>query len=328
MPIGRVVLLPTFSVIVAEGSDAEHFLQGQLTNSLQALGASQHQRTGYCSAKGRLLAIAQLWRIAPQRIGMVVPSDIAPGLVRRLSMFVLRAKVNIGLAQASVQGCWGEGLPEAGVVSHDPAEDGAFLLGLGTSSQGGSGPAVSRAFRVSFAQHESAPDVSNADGAAQWMAADIVAGIPWIDAATQDLFVPQMVNLELLGGVNFQKGCYPGQEVVARSQYLGKLNRRMFGVTFSAATPPASASAIFNEHAPEQPCGSLVACAVASPIAQVNALAADQTPTHYVGLISVSLDAWASGALRMGEPPGVPLVPVTLPYEVPTTPQTPNRPKL
>ncbi|MGA1254151.1 MAG: YgfZ/GcvT domain-containing protein, partial [Burkholderiaceae bacterium] len=272
----RVVSLSSFSVIVAEGPDAEQFLQAQLTNSLQALGPEQHQLTGYCSAKGRLLAIARLWRISEDRIGLLLPTDIAPAIVKRLSMFVLRAKVRLSLAQAQVKGLWFglpanlEAAPSAGSVSRHPSDSETFLLWLEAASTEAAGESVgvdhstradeshdhisgqqfhgTRALCISFNEEKSPKDAGvsasngyptqhdSASSASQewaWHAADIRAGLPWVWASSQDLFVPQMVNLELLDGVNFQKGCYPGQEVVARSQYLGKLNRRMFGVCFS-----------------------------------------------------------------------------------------------
>lgn len=349
---GRVVCLPKFSVIVAEGADAAQFLQSQFTNGLEALRPDQHQLTGYCSAKGRLLAIARLWRIAEDRIGLVLPTDIAPAVVKRLGMFVLRAKVRLSLAQAQVEGLWfasfppdsvatSDAAPEVGLVSPDPSDPHAFLLWLGAKSvvaptdantaagvdADWSRPPV-RALRISFHSAD-----GRAENAHDWDIADIRAGLPWIWAPTQDLFVPQMVNLELLGGVNFQKGCYPGQEVVARSQYLGKLNRRMFGVSFALpaganSSLAAPGSKVFSPTDPSQPCGSLVAGA---PAESENP-AGPGSPTRYLGLVSVSLDAWAQGGLRLLDPEseaeGPSLEPFALPYPVPTTPQTPNRPKL
>jgi hypothetical protein len=388
----RVVSLSSFSVIVAEGPDAEQFLQAQLTNSLQALGPEQHQLTGYCSAKGRLLAIAQLWRISEGRIGLLLPTDIAPAIVKRLSMFVLRAKLRLAQTQAQVKGVWfglpanQEAAPSASSVSRHPSDSETFLLWLGAASIEAAGESVgvdhsmradkshedasgqrmigSRALCISFNQEKSPEDAGvstsnvkpkqqdSAASAAQesaWHAADIRAGLPWVWASSQDLFVPQMVNLELLDGVNFQKGCYPGQEVVARSQYLGKLNRRMFGVSFSLngalgnlglagayPMPPiqepgqlphapdvphsphlpiSPGCEVFSPTDPAQPCGALVAAARGS----------DQ---RSIGLVSVSLEAWAQGGLRLHSPEGPLLEAFALPYVVPTTPQTPNRPKL
>ncbi|MFZ9735449.1 MAG: YgfZ/GcvT domain-containing protein, partial [Burkholderiaceae bacterium] len=144
----RVIPLSSFSVIVAEGSDAEQFLQAQLTNSLQALGPDQHQLTGYCSAKGRLLAIARLWRISEDRIGLLLPTDIAPAIVKRLSMFVLRAKVRLSLAQAQVKGVWFglpanlDAAPSAGYVSRHPSDSKTFLLWLGAASTEAAGESV------------------------------------------------------------------------------------------------------------------------------------------------------------------------------------------
>jgi folate-binding protein YgfZ len=358
----RVVSLSSMSVIVAEGPDAEQFLQAQLTNSLQTLAADQHQLTGYCSAKGRLLAIARLWRLGQDRIALLLPADIAPGLVKRLGMFVLRAKLRLSLAQAQVEGLWfgGSGevrdAGEAGSVSRGAKDSEVFLLWLGAagadqlralrvslglpSQASGADPIPALPGWFSDSAYAAQSDEEARQASQEWEAADIRAGLPWVWASTQDLFVPQMVNLELMDGVNFQKGCYPGQEVVARSQYLGKLNRRMFGVSFSlngapretglagaSPMPPMQSLAhsrpppiapgcdVFSPSDPSQPCGTLVAAAQASP-------------GRLLGLVSVSLDAWAEGGLRLHSPEGPLLEPFALPYAVPTTPQTPNRPKL
>lgn len=328
--------LNQFAVIVAEGSDAQTFLQGQLTNSLLTLTPEQHQRTGYCSAKGRLLAIAQVWRAAPDTYALLLPAEIAPVVCKRLSMFVLRAQVRLSVAPADIVAHWKDpDAPADGQLKQSDAH--TFWLGMPACPQEGTralrvqlsgGPAASA--EESTAERRPKPHAAGADqGAAdaadaRWRLADVQTGTPWIWTATQDLFVPQMVNLELLSGVDFKKGCYPGQEVVARSQYLGKLNRRMFGLRWSAgveAHPPGTP--IFSPTDPGQPCGGLVS------------VADDPAEGTRYGLVSVSLDAWAEGTghtapqpLRIGSAEGPNATPFPLPYPVPTSPQTPNRPKL
>ncbi len=325
--------LNQFAVIVAEGPDAQTFLQGQLTNSLLSLGPEHHQLTGYCSAKGRLLAIAQAWRMAPDAYALLLPAEIAPAICKRLGMFVLRAKARLSLVPADIAGIWNDpDAPADGLLRHPDAN--TFLLVIPACPHHGPRAMRVRLDGVSPATagesgaespptpHPAEQDQNAAD--ARWRLADVRSGTPWIWAATQDLFVPQMVNLELLSGVDFKKGCYPGQEVVARSQYLGKLNRRMFGLAWPAGpelTPPGGA--VFSPTDPEQPCGTLVS------------VADDPANGTRYGLVSISLDAWAEGAgqtavqpLRIGSAQGPNATPVPLPYPVPTSPQTPNRPKL
>jgi len=325
--------LNQFAVIVAEGPDAQTFLQGQLTNSLLSLGPEHHQRTGYCSAKGRLLAIAQAWRMAPDAYALLLPAEIAPAICKRLGMFVLRAKARLSVVPADIAGIWNDpDAPADGLLRQANAN--TFWLGMPACPQHGPRALRVRLDGVSPAtagesgaespptSHPAEQDQDAAD--ARWRLADVRSGTPWIWAATQDLFVPQMVNLELLSGVDFKKGCYPGQEVVARSQYLGKLNRRMFGLAWPAGpepTPPGGA--VFSPTDPEQPCGALVS------------VADDPANGTRYGLVSISLDAWAEGTgqtavqpLRIGSAEGPNATPFPLPYPVPTSPQTPNRPKL
>ncbi|MFZ9314208.1 MAG: YgfZ/GcvT domain-containing protein [Burkholderiaceae bacterium] len=321
--------LNQFAVIVAEGPDAQTFLQGQLTNSLLSLDPSHHQRTGYCSAKGRLLAIAQAWRIAPEAYALLLPTEIAPAVCKRLSMFVLRAKARLSLVPADITGIWNDpDAPADGMLRQ--ADDNTFWLGMPVCPQQGTralqirlqsaSPTASEASAAQGPARQNPPGEESAAADARWRLADVRAGTPWIWAATQDLFVPQMVNLELLSGVDFKKGCYPGQEVVARSQYLGKLNRRMFGLSWPSgpeSTPPGTP--VFSPSDPEQPCGALVS------------VSDDTTNNMRVGLVSVSLDAWAEGtalSLCIGTAQGPSASSFPLPYPVPTSPQTPNRPRL
>ncbi|HKQ27187.1 MAG TPA: folate-binding protein, partial [Burkholderiales bacterium] len=164
---------------------------------------------GWCSAKGRLLATF-LVIPAPQGYLLQLARDLAPTVAKRLSMFVLRAKVRIAdESEAWTQfGVWAE-LPVKGVTW----EDDRATVPVGENR---------------FLQLEPSTSASPATGDEEkWYLDEIHAGHPLITAATQDQFVPQMVNLETLGGVDFRKGCYPGQEIVARAQYRGQVKRRM-----------------------------------------------------------------------------------------------------
>jgi folate-binding protein YgfZ len=145
-----------------------------------------------------------------------------------------------------------------------------------------------------------------------WRWLGIRAGVPVIGAATQDLFVPQTANWDLLGGVSFQKGCYPGQEIVARTQYLGRLKERMH--LFHVDGPPSPpATKIYGAVFGDQACGTVV-----------NAAAAPDGGSDLLAILQLSA---LDGALRVGSPIGPALAPLPLPYAIPA-PVAPNRPKL
>jgi tRNA-modifying protein YgfZ len=201
--------LNRYGILGVTGADARDFLHAQLTNDIQNLPADRAALAGWCSAKGRLLAT---FLVIPSPGGFLLQlsRDLAPAVAKRLSMFVLRAKVTVTDESDSWQqfGCWGSSQDAdvhwEGSVGTVKVDAGRYLkLGRGLS-------------------------LNETRGEEAWALDEIRAGRPLITAATQDQFVPQMVNLETLGGVNFQKGCYPGQEIVARAQYRGHgVKRRM-----------------------------------------------------------------------------------------------------
>ena len=199
-------LLNRYGLLAVTGADARAFLHAQLTNDIENLPPERAALAGWCTAKGRLLATML---VIPSADGFLLQlaRDIAPAVAKRLSMFVLRSKVKITDQTANLVqlGVWGSvpGVAWEGGVAKVRVDEGRHLM---------IGPGLS------------APCGKTED---DWALAEIRAGRPFISAATQDQFVPQMVNLETLGGVNFQKGCYPGQEIVARAQYRGEVKRRM-----------------------------------------------------------------------------------------------------
>ncbi|MHB1145195.1 MAG: CAF17-like 4Fe-4S cluster assembly/insertion protein YgfZ [Thiobacillus sp.] len=235
--------LSQLGVIAFRGDETATFLQGQLTNDVRSLHADAAQWNGYCSPKGRLLGNFLLWRQGEDYC-LQLSGDILPGVLKRLSMFILRAKVqgrdasdeSVRLvvagpqARAAVSAAMGA-VPEAPMRSTAceagqviRVGDDKFVLSI----------VPERAAAVWQVLRQTATPV----GAPVWDWLRLNAGIPMIVAATQEQFVPQMVNLEVIGGVSFQKGCYPGQEIVARSQYLGKLKRRMFLAHVDAEAAP------------------------------------------------------------------------------------------
>ena len=199
--------LSRYGVLSVTGADARNFLHAQLTNDIQGLAPDRAALAGWCSAQGRLLATF-LVIPSPQGFLLQVARDLAPAVAKRLSMFVLRSKVKI----ADESAAWTQdGLWDADFQQPDVAwKDGIVTVRVGER----------RYIQMGSSEE---PNAAEED----WILREIRAGRPFISSATQDKFVPQMVNLEKLGGVDFQKGCYPGQEIVARAQYRGQVKRRM-----------------------------------------------------------------------------------------------------
>jgi len=226
-------------------------------------------------------------------------TSVLPATLKRLSMFVMRAQCKLTDAtdEISLQGFTGdraagetEGLPAWG--KRDDAQ-GAWIRLPDVDG-------LARAWRVTSAASALAADPV---ALRAWQQLEIDSGIVTIEAATVDQFVPQMLNFELIGAVNFQKGCYPGQEVVARSQYRGTAKRRTF--LFSCDEPIAAGQEVFHSADPEQPAG-MVAGAVPS---------VDATSSR--ALVEVKLAALDRGSLHLGAVDGALLTPRPLPYEVP-----------
>jgi folate-binding protein YgfZ len=201
------------SVLQFTGTDSISFLQGQISNDINALSASW-QFSGYCNPKGRLLALLQVWK-NEDVVYASIDSSLVDATIKRLRMYVMRSKVIIDeIKQARFTGLTGlENKSERFSVT---INDSIHTLHYGD-----------RALRIDLqpSDHTSLEQVDDWQG---WAVAKIAAGEPTIDADNVEMFVPQMVNLDLLDGINFKKGCYTGQEIVARMHYLGKLKQRMF----------------------------------------------------------------------------------------------------
>ncbi len=201
--------LNRYGLLVATGADARAFLHAQLTNDIEHLPADRSALAGWCTAKGRLLATL-LVIPSPQGFLLQLARDIAPAVAKRLSMYVLRSKVKItDESDAWAQyGLWDPASSPAGVAWE--GETVTVKVGEGRFLR------LGRGLSLGTTRDEDA-----------WTLEEIRAGRPLITAATQDQFVPQMVNFETLGGIDFHKGCYPGQEIVARAQYRGEVKRRL-----------------------------------------------------------------------------------------------------
>ncbi len=275
--------LDHLGVLQFSGEDAESFLQGQLSCDVTSIQSSRSTYGAYCSPKGRMLANFLLWREEAGFV-MVLSRDILGAVHRRLSMFVLRSRVRIsdtsgsvvllGFAGPSANGALRSifgGLPElsceifraSGLGTTIRLVDGRLILASALPAAESLRQQLAGAFR----------DV----GAQVWRWLDIRSGLPLITAPTQDHLVPQMANIELLGGVSFDKGCYTGQEIVARTQHLGKIKRRMFLANVAAAA--RAGDPLYSEDLGDQTSG-LVVNAEPSPDGGHDVLAVVQTASH------------------------------------------------
>jgi len=225
--------LGQFGTLRASGEDAQSFLQNMLSNDISEVSASHAQLSSLNSPKGRMLASMLIWRNGDDYL-LQLPRVLCEPLRKKLSMYVLRAKVKISDASDEIValGLSGENAQE--ILGKQFGELPQLPFGFTDAGQAGVLKFSDTRFQVSTAA-QYAPTLWQAlsrharpVGSACWDWLNIRAGIPVILPQTQEQFVPQMANFELLGGVNFKKGCYPGQEIVARMQYLGKLKRRMY----------------------------------------------------------------------------------------------------
>ncbi len=369
-----------YCLVSIEGVDAASFLQAQLCNDVKGLshgagptnvsggptGPAQSQLSGYCNAKGRLYATFLIWQPSPEVFHLLLQGSLAPFLVKRLSMFVLRAKVKLRQTQRLVYGVMGPahpndqtlanqgfslleadrpGLTETSAVTErrywligpDPETKGTTAIDT-TRTEELAGASLLPAQQTACVLPEGFIQLSPA----QWIEHELRQGLPWFQAELTERFVPQMVNLDLLGGVSFTKGCYPGQEVVARSHYLGKLNQRMFLFEGPAGLMPRS-DVFLTTAAPSHPGHEQADTKVSeeAPIGEIIASALCDSPDHSVTsgpeasaiyLISLKLEPFRDqtkvAALRASSGQPVQLTLQALPYDVPREPQVPNRPKL
>jgi folate-binding protein YgfZ len=315
-PLHGACRLDDWALLCAQGPDAASFLHGQLTQDVAALNSDAARLAGYCSAKGRLQATCVIWRPEPERVLLACHRSLAAAWLKRLQMFVLRARCKLSDVSEAMP-LWGVAGPAAlELCAQRP------VWGLRTVQDGGSAAHVirlpdaagtARALWIG-ADAGSAPSGADARalGIQQWEWLWVQSGVPMLSAATVDQFVPQMVNLELLDGVNFRKGCYPGQEVVARSQYRGTIKRRLFLLHGTAEMAPAQE--VFHSLDPEQAAGMVVNAA--------------PRPLEWGGgwdaLVELKRAASMGGSLHLGSAQGSALQIGTLPYDLPQDEDTPD----
>jgi folate-binding protein YgfZ len=301
--------LSPLSVVAVSGAEAEAFLQGQLSCDVKALGLEACTYGSFNSPKGRMLANFVLWREpAEGGFALLLPRDIAESVAKRLRMYVLRSKVTVTDVSAATRR-FGVGGPAAGsalrtLLDPPPAPfeirgaDAVTVLGL-------PGP---RFVIVVLLPHADAVQAKLASVAAPasfavWQWLTIRAGVPVVTTATQDAFVAQAANWDILGGIDFRKGCYTGQEIIARTHYLGRLKERT--LAFHADAPePAPGDRIYSQAFDDQPCGTVVNAAPAPG-------------GGYDLLAVVQLAAAERGDARLSSVDGPPLTPLALPYAIP-----------
>ncbi len=316
----QCVPLDDYLIFAASGADALSFLHGQLTQDVTGLPPNTARLAGYCTAKGRLLATLVMWRnvadAPPEEAQLfgLVRQDLSQALLKRLSMFVLRAKVKLAPASLNPAGVEAsiDDLPALETAAGGELPKTAWARVDLPSGTWIAAPSASELLRwwwiASDAQLDQAgPQLAKVLGtgdAAAWHAADIATGLPWISAATQDVFIPQTVNLDLIEGVSFTKGCYPGQEVVARSHYRGTVKRRMaFGTVTQAPATESSLAGIdiYDATQPNEPCGRVVDAAGNGSLSI---------------LFETSLSALPEGDLRLGAADGPAITVQPLPYSI------------
>jgi len=291
----------------ASGPDAADFLQNLLTNDARKLPPGHAELNGFCTPKGRLLASFLMWREGEDYC-LSLSADVAEGVAKKLRMYILRSKVTltqetdtralVGLsgpaatAALTARGLLPDDAPFAVRVEGDTT-----VIRLGADRY-----QLIQSAEAAAALIKALPSEGLTLGATTiWDAQDIAAGLPRISARTQEAFVPQMVNFELLGGVNFKKGCYPGQEIVARTQYLGKLKKRMHRARLTEGQPQPGAP-LFGVDLADQACGEIVTAA--------------RTAAGFEVLAVVQMSSVQAGPIRLGSTSGPVLEWLSLPYEI------------
>lgn len=305
---GYITLIKDQSLILANGEDAATFLHNQLSNDIEKLAKDKMIYAAFCTPKGRMQASLQVWKNADS-IVLQCASSLQPAFQKRLQMFIMRSKAKLEDVTESHY------LFGIGGRNADPFLQNLFTtLPINTydkvDSANGSLIKMHDAFeharyqwmigKEQFAQLQlSTPNLSIVDSSV-WQLSDILAGIPQVVEKTKEAFVPQMINFELIGGVNFKKGCYPGQEIVARSQYLGKLKRRM-AIASVNTNEIEIGMEVYSDNDSTQPCGMIVN-------------ASNYFGTGSVCLVEMKLADQEQGKVHLGNPEGALLNFLPLPY--------------
>ena len=292
-----IALLPHLGVIRVEGEDAAKFLHGQLTQDFALLDLSEARLTAFCSAKGRMLASFIGFKRDQREIVLVCSRDLLVPVMKRLSMFVLRAKAKLSDASETYRLCGLAGDAVTRVAG--PAGAPWSKVEIGPASVVFLYPSDGVARALWLAPVGEPLAVAESLDTNDWLHAEVRSGIATITAPVAEAFVPQMLNYESVGGVNFKKGCYPGQEVVARSQFRGTLKRRAFLAHSDA--PMVAGEEIFQADDASQPCATVVQ-------------AASAPSGGFDAIISGQVAALQSQPLRLGSAQGAVVELQAMPY--------------
>jgi folate-binding protein YgfZ len=309
--------LSDWGLILVEGADAATLLQNQLSNSVLSMkrtssgeiarGSDAVRLVGYCSPKGRLLASAWVGLFpesteSDDRFALFISKDIAASTAKRLSMYVLRSKVKV--MDASNDWTIFGAYQETQATDSKPPHIGSLALQLPDVLIG---DASFQRTLIAQKKSESIESKTDEPALAHWNSLEVLSAIPRIVLATQEQFVPQMINFESVSGVDFKKGCYPGQEIVARSQYRGAVKRRLqLAHTASSAVGLETSKPgmeLFHEGDMAQPCGMVVLSA--------------PSPSNSDRIdfqVECKLDALEAGEIHLGKSDGPVLKIDVLPY--------------
>lgn len=302
-----LVPLTHLGLISIGGEEAAEFLHKLGSNDVKTLAADRAQYNSLNSAKGRMLASFLVWRSGDD-FRLALAADLQSTIARKLSMYVLRSKVKVtevsdrvllGLAgpqAATLLASIGLNAP-AGTLSVSQGES------LVTHLDGERYILETDAIKAESLWTALCANGAQPAGSSAWNWLDIQAGIPLVSLRTQDEFVAQMLNFELLGGVSFTKGCYPGQEIVARTQYLGKLKKRMFRGHTADESAVELGTNVYAPEFGEQSCGKVVAIE-----------AAPQGGRDLLAVMQIS--AFEAGEVHLGTPAGPRLELASLPYSI------------
>ena len=284
-------------VIRAEGDEAAKFLHGQLTQDFALLGLNEARLAAFLSAKGRMQASFIGFKRSPTEILLVCSRDLLAPTLKRLSMFVMRAKAKLSDAteEFALYGVAGNAL----LSIAESAQPVWSKADLGSANLIQLYPVGDQPRGLWVAPIADAAPAAAALDPALWAWSEVQSGVATLTAPLVDALVPQMLNYESVGGVSFKKGCYPGQEVVARSQFRGAIKRRTY--LAHAPAPLAVGAEVFAPGDLEQPCGTVVQAA-ACPGGGWDAL------------VVLQITAAQEGALQVGATDGIALTLGTLPY--------------
>ena len=318
LPSG-VAKLEHLGIIRVTGADAASFLQGQLTNDVVLQKLEESRLAAFCNAKGRMQASFIICKRPAVDAAQTTPDiylicsrDILAPTLKRLSMFVMRAKAKLTdvTDEFSIYGLTGNNInniakeaintPATAIFNTILKDNDTFITLRPSAGQ-------NRALCIM--PSTSTHPAGEALATELWHWGEVQAGVATISLPVVEAFVPQMLNYESVGGVNFKKGCYPGQEVVARSQFRGTLKRRAYivqiNVSSNTDSQPIVGNEVFHESDAEQPCGTVVQVAQNPP---------NYPQTGYSAIVSMQVSAITGGKLTLGSSNGTNITLLPLPY--------------